>query len=250
MNWLSLRKHTVLLLLAGLTCSWSGFAANPPQAFAAKYKLEKYNSVIAIMDLTLQHQDDKIIYRSQTTPKGLLDIFSDDRVTEQSQLQWKPEQQDLRLIEYQYQRAEKPKDNQQFSLHWNDDNSASCTGTARQQAFTLSLQQPAWDRLSVQLALMMDLSRDTRPRASYSYHVIDNAEMTEYQFQLESEDTIELGQQQYHTLKYKRAHDSGKRLTYFWLVPELDYLPVRIEQHKKGELHLSMELAEPIRVTP
>lgn len=251
MNLLPLNKLLIFLLsMTWLSFSMSAHAANPPIPFKASYKVEKYNNVIAVMQLMLQHKDDRIIYTSQTKPKGLLDLFSDDNVFEQSTLQWDAEHQQLRLLDYQYKRAEKAKDNQQFTISWSDTDLATCIGTSRKQAFTLELKSPAWDRLSVQLALMADLNRSDNPRIDYHYSIVDNSELSDYQFQFETEQTIKIGSREYHTLKFKRPHDSGKRTTYLWLSPELGYLPVRVEQHKKGELHLSMELAEHVKVTP
>lgn len=251
MNLLPFHKQFGLLVfLLWIPCSWSAYAANPPTPFTASYKLEKYNNIVAVMHLSLQRKDDQFIYTSESKPKGLLDLFSDDKIFEQSTLQWNAEQQSLQLIDYQYKRAEKPKDNQHFTLAWNNPHSATCSGMARKQPFTLELTSPAWDRLSVQLALMTDLSREENPAADHRYSIIDNGQLSEYLFQTQTQETIKVGQQEYHTIKLKRPHDSGKRTTYLWLASELGYLPVRVEQHKKGELNFSMELTAPVKVTP
>ena len=251
MSLLTLHKTlTLLLCMTWLSWTWSAHAANPPPAFTASYKIEKYNSTVGIMHLSLQYKDDRIIYTSHTQPKGLLDLFSDDEVLEQSILKWNTEQQQLQLVDYQYTRAEKPKDNQQFSITWNETHGATCSGISRNQPFTLQLDSPVWDRLSVQLALMADLTSDAEPKTDYHYTIIENAELSDYQFLFESKQTIKIGEQEYHTLKFKRPHDSGKRTTYLWLSVDSGFIPVRVEQHKKGKLHFSMELAEPARITP
>ena len=86
------------------------------------------------MQVSLQQKDGQFIYTSETNPKGLLDLFSDDKVFEQSILQWDTENQKFHLLEYQFKRAEKPKDNQQFTITWNSADSASCTGIYKRQS--------------------------------------------------------------------------------------------------------------------
>lgn len=250
MNLLQLHKFlTLVISMVWLTYTLPAHAAKPPTPFTASYKVEKYKNIVAIMQLSLQLKDDRYIYTSETNPKGLLDLFSNDKVFEQSILQWDAEHQQLYLLEYQFKRAEKPKDNQQFTMTWNAADSASCAGIYRKQPFTLTLESPAWDRLSVQLALMADL-KDTNQTKDYRYNIIDGAKLSDYQFLLEAEQTIKIDQREYRTLKLKRSHESGKRTTFLWLAPELGYIPVRVEQHKKGELNFSMELAAPPKVTP
>ena len=241
---------TLLLSITWLSCAGIAHAANPPTAFQVSYNIEKYNNIVGVMQLSLQQQDDRFIYTSKTEPKGLLDLFSDDKVFEQSILQWDAEHQQLRLLEYQFKRSEKPNDNQHFTMTWNNADSALCSGIYRKQPFTLTLESPAWDQLSVQLALMTDLSSNDNQVKSYRYDIIDSANLSDYKFLLETEQTIKIGQQEYRTLKLKRPHESGKRTTYLWLAPELGYIPVRVEQFRKGKLHFSMELAEPAKVTP
>ncbi len=251
MNSLPLHKQFgFALFIAWMSCAWPVHAAKPPTPFTASYKVEKYNSTVAVMQLTLQQKDDQFIYTSKTQPKGLLDLFSNDKIVEQSTLRWDAEHQRLQLLGYQYTREERARDNQQFTVQWNNENSATCSGMARKQSFTLELASPAWDQLSVQLALMADLSSDENPAADYRYSIIDDAKLSEYLFQPEAQETIKIGQQEYHTLKLKRAHESGKRTTHMWLAPELGFVPVRVEQYKKGELNFSMELAAPVKVTP
>lgn len=250
MNWLLPPNILItLLVLSGFIWPARMLAAGAPAAFEASYTVEKYKSTVAEMHLKLEHVGDRLVYTSQTLPRGLLDLFSDDKIFEQSTLHWDTERHGLQLLAHQYTRREKPKDNQQFSLSWNTAETADVTGMAHNKPFTLQLKTPAWDRLSVQLALMMDISRDKQPKDQYVYTVINAGKLEQYQFHFESEQKLSIGERVYPTLKFKREH-SGNRMTYFWLAPALNYIPVRIEQHKKGELHFSMQLAKPVKVSP
>ena len=214
-------------------------AVQLPPDFTASYHIEKYGTLIANMKLSLQTRDDSIIYRSHSQTRGLAALFSDDQIDEISQLR-KPEEEELpHLTSYQYRREDKRKDNQQFSIDWTEDDIAIISGEYRNHSFDLQTDKPVWDRLSVQLALVCQASQQPQ-KDVYQFHVFDRDELQQYTFERLGEESITINGTSYTTLKLKRQH--GKRTTYLWLDTENYYLPVRIEQHKNGDLHLTLSL--------
>jgi Protein of unknown function (DUF3108) len=217
-------------------------AVQLPNDFDAVYYVEKYGSTIAEMKLALRRKDNIITYESHSRAKGMLALFSDDRVDEISQLEWNQELEHACLQNYQFTRKNKSRKNQQFSLSWDGKNNITAKGTYADKAFNLNESNLIWDRLSVQLALAADLKSGNETQNKYRYNIIDKGKVTQYEFEYIKDEVMRISDRQYNVIQVKRAHASGKRATYLWLARELDFLPVKIDQYRKGELHISMSL--------
>ena len=234
-------KKTIALSLLFVFCQ-SLQALQLPGDFDAVYSMEKYDTKIAEIKLMLRHKDNNITYESHSKAKGILALLNDDRVDEISQLQWNEKLNHVRLQNYQLIRKNKNNKNQQFSLIWDDQNNITANGRYAGKTFKLSTSNLIWDRLSVQLALSADLKSSSEIQNKYSYNIIDKGKLIQYQFEYLQNEIIRVGDKQYNAVKIKRPHASGKRTTLLWLARDLDFLPVKIEQYRKGELHLSMLL--------
>jgi len=234
-------KKIIAISLLFIFCQ-SLQAVQLPNDFDAVYSMEKYDTKIAEVKLRLHHKDNSITYESHSKTKGMLALLSDDRVDEISQLQWNEKLNHACLQNYQLIRKNKSKNNQQFSLSWNDQNKITANGSYAGQTFNLSATDLIWDRLSVQLALAADLKSSNEIQKKYSYNIIDKGKVIQYQFEYLQDEIIRVGDKQYNAVKIKRPHASGTRSTLFWLARDLDFLPVKIEQYRKGELHMSMIL--------
>jgi len=218
-------------------------AISLPAAFEARYEVEKYGTVIAAMQLSLHHQDSHIVYQSKTRAKGLLALISNDKIDENSTIQQIGDT--AKLIDYQYNRKKRPQDNQDYQLKIANDGSTQISGQYNKHNIQLSSPDPVWDKQSVQLALMSDISRNTPFNTTYTYLIIDDGKIKQYQFEYIANANIRIGKKHYHALKVKRQHDKNNhRVSYFWLAPELDNLPIKIEQYKKGQLSLDMQLKD------
>lgn len=230
----SILSSFVLILI-----SFATQALQLPNDFAATYNMEKYGSTVAKMVLKLDKKNEHITYQSNTIPQGLAAILTDDRISEKSNIIWSEKDKLVRLSSYQYTRKNKAKKNQQIYLDWKDDDNAIAKMHYAGQNSEVATENLVWDRLSVQLALASDLKTNENNK-TFKYTVLDKGQLNQYQFEYQSHETLSIGNQQYKAVKVKRPH--GNRHTYFWLAKELDFLPVKIEQYKKGELHMSMQL--------
>ena len=219
-------------------------AASLPDDFEAHYEVEKYSTTIAEMTLSLSRQGQDIIYQSRTRPRGLLAMISNDKIDETSRLK-QTDDGSLQLLSYHYNRKDRPKDRQQYELHWQDATTLKISGEYHHKTVQLEADTKVWDGLSIQLALMADISPDAVFNSQYDYTIVDDGQLKHYQFEYLSRETLRIGSKSYQTLKIRRQHDKkGKRISYFWLATELNNLPVKIEQYKKGELNLTMQLTK------
>lgn len=243
-------SHLFMALL--LLLSSSAYAFKLPESFIAEYRLEKYNTTVAKMRLQLSRQNQQYVYKSVTQPYGLASMFSSDEVQETSTLYQKNNQHQLYLSQYEFDRKKKTSKNQLIDLNWSEQDVATINGHYGNTKFNLEHQGILWDRLSVQLGLIDDIRRsiDISNGHVFSYHIIGKDKISEYKFTYEGKENISLNKYHYNTIKLKRKHNSGGKVTIMWLAKELDFVPVKIEQYKKGKLHMGMELSKFTRPKP
>ena len=89
------------------------------------------------------------------------------------------------------------------------------------------------DRGSLQVALMYDLSRC---RAPGPYRYVDDDGIRTYQYERLDDLETDTGLGPLNTVRFSQSRQGSSRTTMLWLAPALDYLPVRIEQIRDGEV--------------
>lgn len=240
------------LYITLLLLSSSVYATKLPDNFLAEYRLEKYNTTIAEMSLQLSRKNNQYIYKSITQPYGMAALFTNDQALETSTLYQDHSQGLLYLQSYEFKRKEKINKNQHVDLNWSEQDVANIRGFYGNDKFELQHKGILWDRLSVQLALIVDIRRSANLQVGhvFSYPIIDKGGMSNYKFSYEGKQSIKLGKYHYNTIKLIRKHGSGDKATIIWLAEELDLTPVKIEQYKKGKLHMNMELSKFTRQKP
>ncbi|WP_229785822.1 DUF3108 domain-containing protein [Shewanella litoralis] len=113
----------------------------------------------------------------------------------------------------------------------------------KQEALKLPYEENIFDPLMVQLQFRMDLAANTRP---LDYKMVKEKEVDDYQFRVLGKETLTLNSGTYDTVKVeviREAKKAKKRQTYFWMAPDLAYLPVRLSHFSKGSKQLDIQLA-------
>ncbi|MFW2372865.1 MAG: DUF3108 domain-containing protein [Gammaproteobacteria bacterium] len=247
-----MRTLTHLFMALPLLLSSPSYAFKLPENFLAEYRLEKYNTTVAEMSLQLTTHGQQYIYKSVTHPYGIASLFSSDEAHETSTLFQDHDRHKPYLQGYEFSRKKNNKRNLRVDLDWSEQDMAMIKGNYGDTKIKLLHQGILWDRLSVQLALMDDIRRsiDIPTGHVFNYNVIDRDRISNYRFSYEGKQHIRLNKHQYNVAKLKRDHGSSDRVTILWLAEELDFVPVKVEQFKKGKLHLSMELSKFTRQKP
>ena len=215
-------------------------AADLPPDFSARYGVYKYSNRVAEMQLTLKHQDESILYRSHSKPKGLAALLTDQEIDETSKLRAGNATQALRLIEYRYTHRKKARKNQAYTVSYPSPQTASVKGDYGSHHYEITAEAPVWDRLSVQLALIKDVRDTLSVGDSFNYNIVDDGKIEHYVFEYRGKAVVKIDERNYQSLLFRRVH--GKRTTSLWLASELHYLPAKIEQQKDGDLDLRMLL--------
>lgn len=104
---------------------------------------------------------------------------------------------------------------------------------------TLPLSPGVVDPLSLQLVVMADLRRGQTPS---QYSLVDKTEIKTYQIRNRGQETLDTPLGKLNTILINQYTPGKTRMTTFWVAPDLQYLPVRIMQEKKGKEDLRMEI--------
>lgn len=126
------------------------------------------------------------------------------------------------------------RDRTQASVQFDWD-SREASGTVNDENFSAVMEDLAFDRVSIQYELMTDLLNDD-PAARYVLFDIDK--LKTIQVSNIGRKTVKVPAGEYEAIGLQHQVVGSKRITTMWCVAELNYLPVIIEQHRKGKLKM------------
>lgn len=96
-----------------------------------------------------------------------------------------------------------------------------------------------FDPLMVQLQFRLDMMAGV---SNLHYAMLKSGEIDEYDFKVIGKERMVIESGQYDTVKIEVIRDSSKRQTFFWMAPQLGYLPVRLTHFEKGSKQLDIKL--------
>ena len=97
-----------------------------------------------------------------------------------------------------------------------------------------------FDPLMVQLQFRLDIANGKEP---LDYSMVKSNEIDDYQFKVLGKEKVKLESGVYDTVKIEVIRDpKKKRQTFFWMAPDLSYLPVRLTHFEKGDKQLDIQL--------
>lgn len=112
-------------------------------------------------------------------------------------------------------------------------------GTVNGQEFEAMLGGLSHDRVSIQYELMHDLLNDG-PSAQYRMFDIDKQRLLNIRSVGAKKVKVPAGS--FEAIGIQHQAENSSRVTTLWCVEELGYLPVIIEQHRKGKLRVRARL--------
>ena len=118
------------------------------------------------------------------------------------------------------------------------------SGTVGSEDVLLQLDGISHDNVSIQYELMHDLINGG---PSETYVLFDVDKMRVANVRNVGTRTIKTRAGSYEAVGIQHQKEGSSRVTTLWCAPELDYLPVVIEQHRKGKLNFRATLT---RYTP
>ena len=229
-----LRAVCVLPLALGTVL----YAAEPEIAsYIARYEVELRGRVAGTSQFSVSHDDERGIYTfsSRARARGLLRLARPREAVERSD--FIVENGQIRPLEFRYEDgSRKGEDNVHMAFDWD---AGLVTVDHGGESMQLELVPDALDRGSMQVALMRDIEANGRPGP---YTLADEDGLATYAFvrQDDSEVTTPIGT--FTAQRFLQRRDGSSRSTIIWVVPELRFLPVVIEQFRGDELRTRLLL--------
>lgn len=238
-NGTAMKIKAILLILIQCCLSTTANSALPPD-YKAIYNVDKFGTTVGRSTVTLNQNDNEIHYSQNVKLVGFISYFKKDRVSENSLITKGDD--GLLFNRYQYTHSNSKKNrNSLFEATWmKDENNeliGKITGNSRGIKTSLTTNEPIWDTLSFQLALIDDVSSNN---STYNYNVISRGVIKQYKFSTIGEETIEIDDSEHKTIQLERR--SNNKITKIWLAKNKHYIPVLIEQYKDGDLDSTMTI--------
>ncbi len=211
-------------------------AADIPD-FSANYKVRLNGLSAGELKRDLSTNDDgSRTFKSQSQAKGVFAFFKPDLIEETSI--WVKKNNTVYPQSYLYERTGGKKD-KYLSLKFDWENQR-ITINNKKQKWSLEAKENTLDKLSYQLALMLDLEQEKK---ELSYQVADGNKFKTYDIIILGTEIINTPLGKIEAIKLKRKRSSGKqRQTTLWCAPALNYLPVKIEHIEKDGTNFTAEL--------
>lgn len=182
-------------------------------------------------------EDGEHVFQSVTRARGIWRLASPNPAMETSRFSVAGER--LVPIQFDYQDgSRKGEDNYmvEFDRPGDQVRIASAGGILE-----LPLEDGLLDRGSLQVALMYDLSAC---RAPGPYRYVDDDGIRTYEYERVDDLDTETGIGTLSTIRFSQSREGSSRTTNLWLAPDLQYLPVRIEQLRDGSVETVFTLED------
>ena len=231
----TLRRWLAAILLVSAACATSPVLSDVQLTpHSAEYKV-RINVVSGQLNTTLESTADGYIATHAIAPTGVARIFTRGSIEESSTFS----SSDAGVIPMAYQSNDslsRDKVRADVRFDWNDN---VARGTVNGEDFETTLQGLSHDRISIQYQLMHDLLNDS-PDKQYRLFEVDKQRALNIRRLGSREITVGAGT--FTAVGVQHQTEKSSRVTTLWCVEALDYLPVIIEQHRKGKLRVQATL--------
>jgi hypothetical protein len=233
-------------LAAGGAALWAfvaaaGTAAEMPiPTYTAKYQALYKGHKVGSTEFRVSYDaaNGTYSFTNATKARGLLKLARPHPAVDRSTFRYA----DGRVVplEFWYEDgSRKGEDNLHMVFDWHTDKAVVTSDAGRRE---LPLAAGTLDRASVQVALMLDLRAGREPGP---YHLADDDSIDTYRYERQGNEKIDTPYGNVDAVRVQQQAEGSSRTTYIWAAPSLQYLPIKIEQHRDGEV-LSAFLLESV----
>lgn len=212
-------------------------AATVPQPFVATYAVtfRGLSGGTLRMELRPDPQPGRYVFETRANPSTLARLFVSRDAIERSVLEVTAE--GMRPLSWFADDAKSSADgdgNLQF-----DWTAQRITGEAKGKTVALSTEPGLQDRMSMQVGVMSALLQGKEPG---TIAMINDDTIKHYAYTRSGTATLDTTLGKIDTVIYESTRPGSNRLSRMWHAPSLDYLPVRLEQVRKGKVETVMTL--------
>jgi len=228
-------KHILTLASAALLFATAATAEVRLTPHSAEYKV-KISVLSGTLNTRLETTESGYAATHKIVPTGMAKLLAGGNIEESSDF----EAADAGgLMPTHYLSSDtitKDKTQADISFDWS---TGEISGTVNSEQVEDVLPELAYDRVSIQYELMHDLMNGG---ASGTYVLFDIDELKTLNVKSIGTREIKVPAGTYTALGIQHQAEGSSRITTLWCVEELDYLPVMIEQHRKGKLRMRASL--------
>ncbi len=229
------------LAVALLMTTGSAIAETALQAHKAEYKVNIAVIGTGVLKTRLEPADDGWTASHVVRPTGIAKVFYGGKITDTSEFEVAGS--GLRTTRFlTSDLVTKDKIQADVDFDWA---AGEIRGELNGSDYVAELDRPMFDRVSIQYELMNDLLNG-RERDAYVLFEFD--ERKDVQVRRIGEREVKVPAGKFTAIGLQHQAVGSKRITTLWCVEELGYLPVMIEQHRRGKLKMraSLRRYEPI----
>ena len=224
------------LIGALLLASAQAFAADTIVPHVATYKV-KISIASGTLTSVVRESGDGYFVQSRIEPKGLAGLLTSGDIVESSLFVVNDD--GVRPQIYSSDDGiSRDKTKMDFVFDWD---AQRVSGTVNGEQYEYPLDNDFHDRVSIQYALMHDLMADT-PTAEYV--LMDGDELKQLEISNIGKKRIKVPLGSFDAVGIQHQAAGSKRITTLWCAEELGFLPVLIEQRRKGKVKVRAVLAE------
>lgn len=237
-NWRALRSGAWLILLvtASLLMPAFAFAEQALTPHVAEYKI-KVSVLSGKLRTELKSTDIGYSAKSVLKAAGIASWFVRGDVTESAEFSIMAD--GVRPLTFSsVDKVSKEDKFMDFSFDWEQ---MQVAGKINNNDFVLDLDGRTHDRVSLQYELMLELMNDRR---SDEYSLLDDDEFKSLQVTYVGTEEVKVPHGKYRAIKIQHRKEKSDRVTTLWCAEELDFLPVKIEQHRDGKLAVRAVLSK------
>ena len=228
-------KLNIFLLLAALLGLAQPVVADSLVPHTATYKV-KISIASGILKTSVRETDNGFEAQSVIRPTGLARLLTSGTIEETSTFVAGPD--GVQPLEYvSRDSVSSDKTQMDFAFDWD---ASVVTGTVNDTVFEYPLDQEVHDRVSIQYQLMHNLMTNS---GSSEYAMLDDDELKQISIRTVGEKEIKVPYGRFKAIGIQHQAAGSKRITTLWCAEELGYLPVMIEQRRKGKLKGRLVLA-------
>lgn len=251
-----MRNRSLKLLSIIALCLVSQIAlALPP--FQAKYELIRDGLTAGEVELSLtamtaNEEQPRYIYRRSSRTAGLIALFRDDTIIEESHFLGPVSQP--KPVYYRYNRTGKKPRLVSIDFDWK---TSRASNLYLGQRWELAVPDDVVDKLSVELRLGADLHRarttaadDDNAASSMSkntefvYTIADGGHLKTYRYRWLRRENVETPMGEFQAEVIERRHDNHARATTLWFAPAMNYAIVKILHSENGDGSLEMLITD------
>ncbi len=217
-----------LVLCAGTSITTLAGEQNLPE-FYAQYDVYRSGVKIAKTDRSFSRmQDGNLLYRSETNVTGLVSMFRQDHIIEESIWQFADGKVIPHSYEYIYSGNKDKDKNIKIAFDWKKN---QITNSINGSSWYMPTTEGIVDKLLYQYSIMLDMQAG---KSKLTYKVADGGKEKLYEFEALGEETIDTPLGKLKTIKIVRHFPNSTRQSIFWSAPEVGYLPVKLENVDDG----------------